>query len=81
MTHAYILKSINYSKTYTGSTNNLERRVAEHNAGHGNFLKRYMPWKLVYSEQYDNLSEARAREKYLKSAGGQKFVKKINIPR
>lgn len=81
MAYIYILKSVHHLKTYTGSTSNLERRLAEHNAGYGNFSKRYMPWKLVYSEQYDSLSEARAREKYLKSAAGRKFIKKINIPR
>jgi len=38
-----------------------------------------MPWKLVYSEEYENIALAREREHYLKSAAGRRFVKKKNI--
>ena len=77
--YVYILKSIDYPKTYTGSTNNLEKRLIEHNQGLSMFSKRYRPWKLIYKETLDSLEKARVREKYLKSAAGRKFIKKLDI--
>jgi len=73
----YILQSINYKKSYTGITNNLDRRLLEHNSKKHFYTKRYCPWKMIYSEKYDNLKEARKREKYLKSASGRKFLKEL----
>ena len=79
MSYVYILKSIEYRKTYTGSTNDLEKRLAEHNAGKSLFSSRYRPWELIYKEKLDTLEQARAREKYLKSASGRRFIKKMAI--
>ncbi|OGE89501.1 MAG: hypothetical protein A2760_02625 [Candidatus Doudnabacteria bacterium RIFCSPHIGHO2_01_FULL_50_67] len=81
MAYVYILKSINYRKTYTGSTPNLEKRLGEHNKGLCIYTKRYKPWKLVYHEKLESLHEARLREKYFKSAAGRRFIKKQNIIR
>ena len=55
------------SSLYSGITNNIEHRVKEHNRGEGakyTFSRR--PVKLVYSEKYDNISEARKREMQVK---------------
>jgi putative endonuclease len=79
MAYVYILKSVNYEKTYTGSTTDLERRLMEHNLGLSTFSKRYRPWRLVYQEQYERLEEARKRERYLKSAAGRRFIKKHSL--
>lgn len=52
---------------YSGTTNNLERRVKEHNSGAGakyTFVRR--PVTLVYSEKCATLSEARKRESQIK---------------
>lgn len=78
MPYVYILKSINYPKIYIGSTVDLDRRVKEHNAGKG-YSNRYKPWRVVYSEEIDDLKLARKREKYLKSAAGRKYIKKQKI--
>ena len=77
MSFVYILKSINNEKFYVGSTTDIKRRILEHNRGCTVYTKRYMPWKIIYTENYVNLSEARKREKYLKSASGRKFTKTI----
>ena len=79
MAWVYILKSSNFKKTYTGSTTDLERRLNEHNSGSHRYTKRYLPWNVVYSEQVAELSVARARERYLKSAAGRRFIKRQNI--
>jgi putative endonuclease len=53
---------------YVGSTrDNLERRIAEHNAGHfGGFTKSRRPVKLVYSQDFDRITDAIAAERRLK---------------
>ncbi len=52
---------------YIGVTNDIERRIWEHRNGQGSeFAKKYRVTRLVYSEEYDNLTDAIAREKQLK---------------
>ena len=79
MAFVYILKSVDHSKTYTGSTTDLKRRIREHNSGKSGFSSRFKPWVLVYKEYYVLLDKARQREKYFKSAAGRKYIKKNNI--
>lgn len=82
MPYIYIIKSINFPKTYVGSTPRpLEVRLAEHNYGHCPYTKRHKPWELVYSEEFDSLADARAREKYFKTGAGRRFIKKNKIIR
>ncbi len=73
----YVLKSHKFEKSYVGLTQNIERRLKEHNSGKSNYTKKYLPWSMIYSEECDNLIEARKREKYFKSSVGRKFLKKI----
>ncbi len=62
----YVMSSL--SRTlYTGVTNDLERRVAEHKEGKsGSFTARYNVTRLVYSEQFDDIREAIGRENGIK---------------
>jgi len=73
----YILKSLLVEKTYVGSTNNLARRLAEHNADKSTFTKTFVPWELIYQEECNSLQSARKREKYFKTAAGRKVLKKL----
>ncbi|MBI2673671.1 MAG: GIY-YIG nuclease family protein [Candidatus Zambryskibacteria bacterium] len=75
--YIYVLKSCSVQKSYVGMTNNLDRRLAEHNSGKHFYTKRHKPWVMIYHEQYDNLTEARKREKQLKTANGRKFLKTL----
>ncbi|HOG15564.1 MAG TPA: GIY-YIG nuclease family protein [Candidatus Absconditabacterales bacterium] len=72
----YIIKSINHNYTYTGMTNNLERRLNEHNLGNTPSNKKYAPFKLIYHEIVENSKIARQREKYLKGGNGRNRLKK-----
>ncbi len=38
-------------------------------------LESYVPWRLIYKEEFDCRIEARKREKYLKSGIGREFIK------
>jgi putative endonuclease len=64
----YILQSIKTGTYYVGATNEIERRLIEHNSESGiRYTKNGKPWKLMYTEMYPSLSEARSREKQVKS--------------
>lgn len=53
---------------YIGATNNLEKRLKEHNNSKNgaHYTKIRRPVNLVYHEEYDTLKEARAREAEIK---------------
>ncbi|MBI5727564.1 MAG: GIY-YIG nuclease family protein [Ignavibacteriales bacterium] len=73
----FILQSLSDGTYYTGFTNDLERRLKEHNSGHTVTTSKHKPWKIVYSEKAATLAEARKRELYLKSAAGRRYREKI----
>jgi putative endonuclease len=52
----------------------------EHNSGLSLYTKRYLPWHIIYIENFLDIKDARKREKYFKSAAGRRFIKKLNIP-
>ena len=68
MYYVYIVKCKNKA-LYTGITTDLERRVAEHNAGKGgHYTSAHRPVKLVYHEVWANRSEASKREAEIKTS-------------
>ena len=77
MVTVYVLQSLVSSIKYVGITEDLERRLKEHNQGKSKFTATYIPWKIIYSEVHQNYLDARKREKYLKSAAGKKFLYKL----
>ena len=76
MFYVYVLKNTKPS-LYIGHTNDLERRVIEHNSGRSPYTKNRGPWNLIYSESLVSRSEAMRREKFLKSGKGREFLKTI----
>jgi putative endonuclease len=66
MFYVYILKSIKDHKLYIGSTNNLKRRLKEHNSGSVFSTKLRRPFELIYYEAYKAEKDARKREANLK---------------
>ena len=67
MREFYVYIMANRSKTlYTGMTNDLERRVAEHIAGFSKFTAKYRMKKLVYYEAVNDPGSAISREKEIK---------------
>lgn len=82
MFHVYVLQSETSGKMYIGYTNNLDRRLSEHNdrqtfrSKHFTF-KNAGPWKLIYKEQASDKKTALIREKQLKSHQGRDFIKNL----
>jgi len=67
MHYIYILKSIPQRILYIGRTDNLERRLREHNSGYVFTTKKYLPWVLVYCEGYFDVDDAKHREKNIET--------------
>ena len=66
MFYVYVLKSNKDDKLYIGYTNNLRRRVSEHNNGKNFSTKNRGTFSLVYYESYKSQKDATTREKQLK---------------
>jgi len=77
MFYIYILKSLKDNKTYVGYTNDIERRLSEHNSGQSKSTKDRRPFELIFSEQFETSKEAKHRETYWKSGGGRRKLKAL----
>ncbi len=73
MYYVYILRSEKDGNFYTGMTNDLQRRLHEHNGGFVNSTKARIPFELLYSETFVSREQARTKEKWFKSGGGREF--------
>lgn len=74
----YILKSLKDKKRYIGCTNDLERRLFEHNNGFVKSTRSRIPLEIVYTEEFENKSKALKREKFFKSGQGREYLKSID---
>ncbi len=72
MWYVYILKSENVKWYYVGSTNDLLRRIKEHNVGKVHSTKSKLPVKLVYQAGFETEKEAREYERRLKNRRREK---------
>jgi putative endonuclease len=66
MFYVYVLKSEKDNMMYIGSTNDLRRRIEEHNKGLAYSTRYRKPFNLVYYEAYNSEKDARKRESNLK---------------
>ena len=74
MFYMYILKSQKDGELYIGSTNNLKKRLLQHNSGKVQSTKSRRPFKLVYYEAYAREEDARTRESRLKKRGNARAL-------
>jgi putative endonuclease len=70
----YILYSEKTDHYYIGSCADIETRLQRHNAGATLSTKHGRPWRVVYSETFDDKTKALKRENYLKSLKSRKFI-------
>lgn len=73
--YVYVLQSKTDKLFYTGYTNNLTKRVEDHNKGKVKSTNNRRPLKLIYWEGSLNQKDATTREKYLKTAWGKRYIK------
>ena len=70
----YVLQSVPTGRFYIGAAQDLAIRLAEHNAGKTLSTRSYRPWKLIHSEAFASLSEARQRERQVKSWKNRAYI-------
>jgi len=70
----YILYSVSIDKYYIGHTNNIERRIYEHNLGKEKFTRKRIPWKIKFFRTYDTNIEATREELRLKKCKNRKYL-------
>ena len=75
MHYVYVLRSQKDGKFYVGYTQNLRKRLVEHNRGHVQSTQHRTPFELVYYEACRAQTDALGREKYLKTAYGKRYLK------
>ena len=77
MTYVYLIESVHLRQQhYVGITDDLKRRLAEHNEGKSPHTRKFKPWQLVAYTGFANELTAQAYEKYLKTGSGKTFLKR-----
>ena len=74
MRYVYFLRLSN-GDIYKGITGNLKRRISEHESGKVESTKNYRPVWLFGYEAYLSETDARRREKFLKTTEGRRLLK------
>jgi putative endonuclease len=77
MYSTYILWSEKLRKYYVGHTNNLSRRITEHNTGKSSYTKLGKPWSLTYHEEFTTRVEAMRRGREIKNRKSKKYIETI----
>ena len=73
----YIIQSKKNGWTYTGHTNDIKRRLHDHNRGKMKSTRYHSPFKIIYTEEFSCRSEAMTREKFLKSGKGRQIREEL----
>ena len=74
MQYVYVIANTS-GQWYTGCTSDLKRRINEHNSGQSTYTSYRGPYELIYYEASVDVKDAFAREKYLKSGMGKRYIK------
>jgi len=81
MYHIYVLRSLKNNKRYIGYTSkDVLERLKDHHQSSNKWTRQNGPFKLIYSEAYDEKHSAVRRERFLKSGQGRKWLDD-NVPR
>ncbi len=75
MYYVYILLSLKDKNLYTGSTENLKRRFQEHKNKKVKSTQNRHPLVLIHYEAYDLESDAKRRERFLKTTEGKRLLR------
>ena len=72
----YVIESLKNGNLYIGYTQDLIKRIKEHNQGLNFFTEKCKPWKCIYYEACLSENDAKRREKYLKTTQGSRLLKR-----
>lgn len=57
MFYTYVIKSLKFDYYYKGHCENLDKRIEQHNSGMTESIKIYVPFVLVYFEEFETREE------------------------
>ena len=77
MYYVYIIQSEVDRSFYIGYSQNIQGRLKEHNFGRTNYTSTKRPWTLVYSEEFNNKTDALQREIFLKRQKNKGFYQRL----
>ncbi len=75
MYYVYILLNEARTRTYTGVTDDVEGPLQAHNAGRVMSSRPYRPYRVIHTEEFKTLREARQKERFYKSTTGRRRLK------
>lgn len=75
--YVYVLLSMQDNRFYIGFTNDIERRIKEHNQGKNISTVKRLPVKLMYYEAHLSKEDALRRESYFKTTKRKTNIKQI----
>ena len=71
--YVYILRLPN-GRFYTGITQDIDKRIQQHNSGKSKFTSHFLPVTLLWSQVYADRFQARAIEVHIKNKGAKRFL-------
>jgi len=74
MYYLYIIYSNKLDRYYIGHTENIDKRIIEHNTGFSSYTSKAVDWILVYKEQFTERINASRREMELKRKRSRKYI-------
>ncbi len=74
--YLYVLKSLRDKKRYIGMTSDLRRRFQEHQQGKNVSTAPRLPFELIYYEACLSYTDAKRRERYMKTSDGSRSLAK-----
>lgn len=75
--YVYVLLSQKDNKFYIGFTNDIKRRMREHNQGKNPSTSYRLPLELIYYEAHLNKEDVRRRERYFKTTKGKTTLRQL----
>jgi putative endonuclease len=77
MFYTYVLYDKNKNKFYIGYTNDIKRRLHEHELGNVHTTARFSTLRLIFYEYFISQNDAKRRESYFKTSKGKKSLRLI----
>jgi len=72
----YILKSIKCSEYYVGCSEDVKRRLCQHNSGNVKATELKRPYKLVFTQEFNSIDIAKKVERKIKKMEKKRFYRK-----
>jgi putative endonuclease len=77
MYYVYIIYSLKLNRYYVGYTEDLDKRLYQHNKGFSSFTSKANDWQLKFKQPFDTRESAILREKEIKNKKSRKYIEWI----